>query len=86
MVQNEIKKLEDDVEALKSKMKSKENNPYFMQVNDFFSEVKDDYVPAYKVIYQTQMEEAKMCKAQIFQWKRYLTDLDYQTNQAELQF
>ena len=29
VVQNEIKKLEEDIEALKTKMKTKENNPYF---------------------------------------------------------
>jgi predicted nucleic acid-binding Zn-ribbon protein len=28
-IQNEIKKLEDDIEGLKTKMKNKENNPYF---------------------------------------------------------
>ena len=36
LVQNEIKKLEEDIEGLKTKMKTKENNPYFQQVNDFF--------------------------------------------------
>jgi len=29
-VQNEIKKLEEDIEDLKNKMKSKETNPYFI--------------------------------------------------------
>ena len=28
-VQNEIKKLEEDIEAIKAKMKSKENNPHY---------------------------------------------------------
>jgi hypothetical protein len=36
VIQNEIKKLEQDVENLKAKMKSKENNPYFIKVNEFF--------------------------------------------------
>jgi hypothetical protein len=40
-VQHEIKKLEEDIEGLKNKMKSKENNPFFVQVNQFFGEVKD---------------------------------------------
>jgi peptidoglycan hydrolase CwlO-like protein len=29
MIQNEIKKLEEDIEGLKNKMKSKENNPHY---------------------------------------------------------
>ena len=40
LLQNEIKKLEEDIEGLKTKMKNKENNPHYMQVNDFFGEVK----------------------------------------------
>lgn len=35
----EIKKLEDEVEELKAKMESKQGNPYFMQVNDFYNDV-----------------------------------------------
>jgi hypothetical protein len=49
-VQNEIKKLEEDVEGLKMKMKNKENNPQYMQVNNFFGEVKD-YIEEYKDIF-----------------------------------
>jgi hypothetical protein len=29
MIQNEIKKLEEDIEGLKNKMKSKENNTHY---------------------------------------------------------
>lgn len=31
-------------------MKNKENNPYYMQVNQFFGEVKD-YIEEYKKIF-----------------------------------
>jgi preprotein translocase subunit SecE len=40
--------LEEDIEGLKTKMKTKENNPFFMQVNQFFAEVKDVYMPDYR--------------------------------------
>jgi hypothetical protein len=29
-------------------MRSKENNPYFNQVNQFFTEVQDNYMASYK--------------------------------------
>jgi len=43
-VQNEISKLEEDIEGLKNKMKNKENNPFYSQVQQFFTEVKEHYM------------------------------------------
>lgn len=40
-VQHEIKKLEEDIEGLRNRMKSKERDPQYAQVNEFFKEVQD---------------------------------------------
>ena len=45
-------------------MKNKENNPYFMQVNTFFSEVKD-YIAHYKEIFLAT-SESKERKLRVF--------------------
>jgi len=81
-VQNEIKKLEQDVEELKNKMKNKENNPHFILVNQFFSEVKD-YIEQYKKIFAEQ-EGSKKQKNRLFNLQKQLNDQDYQGNQNEL--
>lgn len=40
-------------------MKNKENNPYFNQVNQFFSEVKDTYMEQYRTLCSSHIEGAR---------------------------
>lgn len=75
LIQNEIKKLEEDIEGLKMKMKNKENNPFYMQVNMFFGEVKE-YIEEYKQIF-TGQEDSKNQKMKLFNLQKQLNDIDY---------
>lgn len=81
-LQNEIKKLEEDIEGLKNKMKNKENNPHYVMVNEFFGEVKT-YIEQYKEIFN-EGESSKQHKSKIFELRKKLNDIDYQASQAEL--
>ena len=81
-LQNEIKKLEEDIDTLKTQMKNKENNPQFMQVNNFFGEVRD-YILEYKKICSDQ-EDAKKQRQRVFQAQKQLNDMEYRVNQNEL--
>lgn len=64
-IQNEIKKLEQDVEELKNKMKNKENNPHFVQVNQFFTEVRES-IDSFKQADLAAQEECKKYKMKLF--------------------
>ncbi|CDW78562.1 UNKNOWN [Stylonychia lemnae] len=81
-VQIEIKKLEDEIEELKAKMQNKENNPYFIQVNEFYNEVQE-YMGDYRKIYE-KVEITKELKIQIYQLQRKLNDVEYSYNQNEI--
>jgi hypothetical protein len=52
------------VEELKNKMKNKENNPHFIQVNQFFTEVRE-YIEEYKKIFNEQ-DSSKKQKMKLF--------------------
>lgn len=66
VVQNEIQKLEEDIEGIKNRVKSKENNPYFVQVEGFFKEVKEGYMTEYRGLCAGQQEKAREQKKGLF--------------------
>ena len=76
--------MEEDIEGLKTKMKTKENNPYFQQVNDFFTLVKDVYMTDYRALLAPSQESLKDRKKSLFSLQRQLADLEYQSQQKEL--
>jgi chromosome segregation ATPase len=81
-LQHEIKKLEEDIEGLRLKMRSKENNPFFAQVNVFFQEVSD-YLGKYRALTQASADRA-LSKKEHFALQRKLADAEYSGQQREL--
>jgi hypothetical protein len=65
-------------------MKTKENNPYFQQVNDFFSLVKDVYMTDYRELLAPSQDSLKDKKKSLFSLQRQLADVEFQTQQKEL--
>lgn len=60
--------MEEDIEGLKNKMKNKENNPHYMQVNTFFGEVKE-YIEQYKKCFN-KIEDSKTQKMKLFELQK----------------
>lgn len=63
-------------------MKNKENNPHYIQVNQFFTEVKE-YIEEFKRVFDSQ-EDSKKHKMKLFSLQKQLNDIEYQANQNEL--
>lgn len=63
-------------------MKTKEGNPYFIQVHDFYLEVQN-YMQEYKKI-SSITEETKNYKVKIYNLQKQLNDTEYQFNQNEI--
>lgn len=63
-------------------MKNKENNPHFVQVNDFFGEVKD-YIEQYKQCFMG-VDTAKTERSKLFDLQKQINDVDYKISQSEL--
>ena len=51
-------------------MKTKENNPFFQQVNEFFSLVKDVYMNDYRELLAPSQESLKDKKKSLFSLQR----------------